>query len=77
MADLNSIEKKLDLILQKQQEMENKINKMEHIVNKIESDIYLDDGYNNYQYLENQSFQKSKSKLTNQRETMARKLCQN
>lgn len=45
MSDLNSIEKKLDLILQKQQEMENKINKMEHIVNKIENDIYLDDSF--------------------------------
>ena len=45
MADLNSIEKKLDLILQKQQEMENKISKMENTMNKIESDIYLDDGY--------------------------------
>ena len=45
MADLNNIEKKLDLILQKQQEMENKINKMENVINKIESDIYLDDGF--------------------------------
>ena len=45
MADLNDIEKKLDLILQNQKDLEGKISKIQNIINKIESDIYLDEGY--------------------------------
>ncbi|MBR3249758.1 MAG: hypothetical protein IKF83_03560 [Clostridia bacterium] len=45
MADFNDIDKKLDLILQKQQELENKMNKMESIINKIENDIYMDEAF--------------------------------
>lgn len=45
MADLENIEKKLDLILQNQQNLENKMNKMEQVISKIESDIYLDDSF--------------------------------
>lgn len=43
MAELDRIEKKLDLILQKQQELENKMNKLEYSISRIESDIYLDE----------------------------------
>ena len=42
MADLENIEKKLDLILKNQKELNNKINKLENSINIIESDIYLD-----------------------------------
>lgn len=45
MADLDKIEKKLDSILQKLQELDNKMIKMETVVKKIESDIYLDEGF--------------------------------
>ena len=45
MADIDNIEKKLDLILQNQKELQNKISKMENVINKIESDIYLDDSF--------------------------------
>ena len=45
MADLENIEKKLDLILQNQHEIESKINNLEKSVKKIESDIYLDDSF--------------------------------
>ena len=45
MADLNNIDKKLDLILQKQQEIENKISKLEKVIDKIESDIYMEDDF--------------------------------
>ena len=45
MADLNNIENKLDLILQKQQELENKINSIERVINKIENDIYVDEAF--------------------------------
>ena len=45
MADLDNIEKKLDLILQNQQDLESKINKMQKTINRIESDIYLDEGF--------------------------------
>ena len=45
MADLNSIEKKIDIMLQKQQEIENKMTKMEKVINKIENDIYFDDDF--------------------------------
>lgn len=45
MADLDNIEKKLDMILQNQQELENKINKLEKSMNRIESDIYSDDNF--------------------------------
>lgn len=45
MADLGDIEKKLDLVLQNQQELVNKISKMQKVIDKIESDIYLDDEF--------------------------------
>ncbi len=45
MADLENIEKKLDLILKNQKELENKINKLENSINRIESDIYLDEDF--------------------------------
>ena len=39
MADIDNIEKKLDLILQNQKELQNKISKMENVINKIETII--------------------------------------
>ena len=45
MADIDNIEKKLDLILENQQELQNKVNQMEKAINRIESDIYLDDNF--------------------------------
>ena len=45
MADLENIEKKLDLILQNQQELENRMSKIENSIKRIESDIYLDDDF--------------------------------
>ena len=45
MADLESIEKKLDLIINNQKELEKKITKLENSINRIESDIYLDEDF--------------------------------
>ncbi|MBR3163012.1 MAG: hypothetical protein IKF17_02790 [Clostridia bacterium] len=45
MADLDNIEKKMDIILQNQQELINKMNKMEKTIKRIENDIYLDEGF--------------------------------
>ena len=45
MADLENIEKKLDIILQNQQELGKKISKLEKNINKIESDIYFEDNF--------------------------------
>ena len=42
---LNYKEEKMNLLMQNQQEIEEKMNQMQQVVNNIEKDIYADDGF--------------------------------
>ena len=38
-------DEKIELMIQNQQDIESKMNKMEHVISKIEQDIYLEEGF--------------------------------